>query len=521
MTQQLIQTTPSNTGFGSSPKAAFDICNANFSDLYGSIPGSGGAASIVYNPPFTSSVPETISAKLAQTVSVLDFGADPAGVADSTAAINLAIAWVHAAGGGSILYPPGSYLVGSAGVFVNYVFGSITHVGVSREGAVIVNGSTNQPAIQCGDGSTQIFGGGIKNIRFTQKASVAAVTGNAAFVYSLVGQFSIENVFVSNALGAPFRGAQFTGTASGCSQFVIYNLQVQGCLSDGITNIGGVDVYATDSRSDANGGSGWQLNASQGGYYKSCTGFNNTVDGWNLLSGSPSTAPNKNNFFDQCIGDTSGNHNWQIRDSQDSTWVACWGSTQQSITVNTSASGFFIVTSACKRLTLTNCLALNNNAHGFQVFDNGTAPTAISFHNCQGTVNGVAAGGGNGLVFNGNTNQIRVNGGNYAGNVTSSVLNQSGLTDITVSGNPIGFVSNNQGTGIVTTTATSVVITHGLGFTPNLTNIQITPTSSLAASGITSYWTSTPTSTQFTLNTNAAVAGSSFNFVWRAGYNGT
>src|SRR5882757_6458372 len=56
----------------------------------------------------------------AGAVSVLSFGADPTGVADSTAAINLAIASVAASGGGTIYYPPGRYLVGSAGVFIAY-----------------------------------------------------------------------------------------------------------------------------------------------------------------------------------------------------------------------------------------------------------------------------------------------------------------------------------------------------------------------------------------------------------------
>lgn len=45
MTQQLIITTPANTGLGSSPKAAFDICNANFTELYGA--GSNG---LVFGP---------------------------------------------------------------------------------------------------------------------------------------------------------------------------------------------------------------------------------------------------------------------------------------------------------------------------------------------------------------------------------------------------------------------------------------------------------------------------------------
>lgn len=68
MTQQLITTTPANSQTGDSPKAAFDKCNANFSDLYGGA-GAGG----VYVPPFTGSVQTTVAAKLSQIVSVFDF----------------------------------------------------------------------------------------------------------------------------------------------------------------------------------------------------------------------------------------------------------------------------------------------------------------------------------------------------------------------------------------------------------------------------------------------------------------
>ena len=48
------------------------------------------ATAVNYTPPFTGSVTETVAAKLAQTVSVLDFGADPTGATDSTAAIQAA-----------------------------------------------------------------------------------------------------------------------------------------------------------------------------------------------------------------------------------------------------------------------------------------------------------------------------------------------------------------------------------------------------------------------------------------------
>jgi hypothetical protein len=69
-----------------------------------------GAA--VYTPAGTGATTRTVQAKLRESVSVLDFGADPTGVADSTAAIQAAI---DAQGTtASIYFPTGTYLVSSA-----------------------------------------------------------------------------------------------------------------------------------------------------------------------------------------------------------------------------------------------------------------------------------------------------------------------------------------------------------------------------------------------------------------------
>lgn len=61
-----------------------------------------------YTAPFTGAVATTVPKKLAQSVSVLDFGADPTGVADSTAAF-LASANASA----QVEVPPGTYQIAS------------------------------------------------------------------------------------------------------------------------------------------------------------------------------------------------------------------------------------------------------------------------------------------------------------------------------------------------------------------------------------------------------------------------
>jgi hypothetical protein len=72
----------------------------------------GDAFQISYTPPFTASVPTNVGDKLAQTVSVKDFGAVGDGIVDDTDAILAAIAAMPANGSG-LYFPTGTYIVNS------------------------------------------------------------------------------------------------------------------------------------------------------------------------------------------------------------------------------------------------------------------------------------------------------------------------------------------------------------------------------------------------------------------------
>jgi hypothetical protein len=75
--------------------------------------GVDDASQIIYDPPFTGAVSTTVEAKLEQTLSVLDFGADPTGSTDSTTAIQNAIDYAQSKNGGIILFPWGTYKISS------------------------------------------------------------------------------------------------------------------------------------------------------------------------------------------------------------------------------------------------------------------------------------------------------------------------------------------------------------------------------------------------------------------------
>lgn len=70
----------------------------------------------------TGSIGRTVHQKLQEFVSVLDFGADPTGVTDSTAAIQAATTAVYNNGGGTVYFPTGTYLVTMVYAYAGIIF---------------------------------------------------------------------------------------------------------------------------------------------------------------------------------------------------------------------------------------------------------------------------------------------------------------------------------------------------------------------------------------------------------------
>ena len=81
--------------------------------------GATDASQVSYTPAGTGAVATTVQAKLRESVSVLDFGADPTGVADSTDEIQAALTT-----GQSVFFPDGTYKVTGTLTYNSYVFGN-------------------------------------------------------------------------------------------------------------------------------------------------------------------------------------------------------------------------------------------------------------------------------------------------------------------------------------------------------------------------------------------------------------
>jgi hypothetical protein len=78
------------------------------SELDANFAAVGNASNITYTTPNTTNT-RAVNAKLADVVSVKDFGAVGNGVVDDTAAIQAAISYVSSLGGGAIYFPAGIY----------------------------------------------------------------------------------------------------------------------------------------------------------------------------------------------------------------------------------------------------------------------------------------------------------------------------------------------------------------------------------------------------------------------------
>jgi len=112
-------------------------------DFYASLPVGAqnmcNAVSVAYYPPFTNSVATNVQSKLAQTVSVKDFGADSTGTNDSSLAFQSALTSLSSSGG-CLHIPVGSYLLNSQ---VTYTGKSLQIIGDGIEVTkILVNNST-------------------------------------------------------------------------------------------------------------------------------------------------------------------------------------------------------------------------------------------------------------------------------------------------------------------------------------------------------------------------------------------
>jgi hypothetical protein len=115
------------------------------------------SSDIIYDAPFTGSVITTVENKLSQTVSVKDFGAVGDGVTNDTDAFAAASAYISSQDGGTLIIPPGVYIVGKqtfAGQFgLGYAYSPSPIIEISN---------CTQPVVIQGNGAVLRLVNGLK-----------------------------------------------------------------------------------------------------------------------------------------------------------------------------------------------------------------------------------------------------------------------------------------------------------------------------------------------------------------------
>lgn len=135
--------------------------------------GAVDAQQVTYDPPFTGSVATTVQDKLAQTVSLTDFGG-AAGSGDNTAAMNAAADYLNSIGGGIILIPyPGEWRMNWVCLYDNITVQGVGGRGEFNEDCIRPY-TIASPAITFGDGNSIIRYCGLDNVHISGVAVAGA-----------------------------------------------------------------------------------------------------------------------------------------------------------------------------------------------------------------------------------------------------------------------------------------------------------------------------------------------------------
>ena len=204
------------------------------------------ATDINYNEGSTGAVTRTLESKLQEFVSVMDFGAFGNGTTNDTAACQAAINAVASAGGGTVYFPPGTYLLNpvsgldsmSNGLVIPYqsVNSTANHVQLVGEGqsTVLLAGGNNMYIVRFCDSH-----GGMANISlnangYTGVSGLGVVPQNQTQLTTLVFQNynTFQNIYILNcAEGIELKCGPTVSTAnSGCWFNNFNNIFIYKCL---------------------------------------------------------------------------------------------------------------------------------------------------------------------------------------------------------------------------------------------------------------------------------------------------
>lgn len=191
-------------------KTSTEVTIATWDNMTG-INGTGitsNAINVVYDPSGSGAIATTVQAKLRETVSVLDFGADNTGATDCSTEIAAAYAYATATGG-ELYFPAGTYLG-------QFTFNGEAPVrGAGQRRTVLKPSNTSSYCVRLfGSGGDANLGATLSNLSITSTAGTGTglLCGNSAgsgFSNGLVERLEIsgfaDNLLLNSAIMCTFR----------------------------------------------------------------------------------------------------------------------------------------------------------------------------------------------------------------------------------------------------------------------------------------------------------------------------
>lgn len=471
----------------------------------------------------TGAVPRSASSKLNEVVSVKDFGALGDGVSDDSVAIQNAINAVTSAGGGNVVFPPGTYLLNTGIVCTG---NGVTLEGSGEYATIIMCAFVSGDIISIGDGTANPNNCTVSNLSITSSVSK---TSGAAIRFRNGHSIKAQNIRMDANL---YTGFQVDG---GAEQFLYYIENFE--INSGTYGIycGGAgfpqDVWVSDGIISNCTNSGILLKNISGFYFTNIDvlGCANGVasfpsGGDRVLAG----------FLSSVIADTCDNSGFNFLTNggevADINMSSCWGS---SCGVVDNGHGLYI-NGTVKGVIVDGCRFINNQGDGILIsagLDVSISNTQCLANSQQGlslkhgleigagvtqwsVIGGVFGLGGQfatnnqgyGILINaGASDNYQIIGANLLGNNTGSLSDGGTGTVKHIYGN-VGYRTSNQGQATVLTGTSSVVVTHGLASTPARSDITLTP----LVDPEHRYFVSASTSTTFTISMSGVVTADRF-----------
>lgn len=219
-----------------------DNVSGNDSGLRAALAASGGSGLVGFLQSGTGAGSRTVQAKMREVVSVLDFGADPTGATDSTAAIQAAVA-----AAARIYFPAGTYLTNIVTLDANTVLYGDGAASIIKQSALFSGGSYGSLYVNSGAAGTQINNIVIRDLRIEGANITAPTFSEFKHLASLNG---VKNALVENVQFIGFQGdGLYIGSGiNGGDERHNTNVIVRGCFFDGINkeNRNGISVIDCD-----------------------------------------------------------------------------------------------------------------------------------------------------------------------------------------------------------------------------------------------------------------------------------